>query len=84
MNGWLLLAQAEVQRDVIGIGGAACVLVWIAIAVAALAIWIWALVDAIQNPGLSNNERLIWVLVIILTNTLGEVIYLIIGRKKRI
>jgi hypothetical protein len=46
-------------------------------------LWIFALVDAIKNPALDNNERLIWVLVIVLTNWIGALIYLIVGRKRK-
>ena len=50
--------------------------------VPSLAFWVWALVDAIKNPRLTDNERLIWIIVILLTQCLGAVIYLIVGRKK--
>ncbi len=46
------------------------------------AFWIWMLVDAIKNPNLSGNERLIWVLVIIFLNGLGGLIYFFAGRNK--
>jgi hypothetical protein len=81
---WLLLAQPQpndIDAGGLALGGG-CMLVWLVLVLAALAVWIWALVDAIKNPALSSNERLIWILVIILTNWLGAIIYLIIGRKK--
>ena len=45
-----------------------------------LAFWIWSLVDAINNPRLDSNMRLIWVLVIVLVGPLGSLIYLFAGR----
>jgi hypothetical protein len=48
--------------------------------IAYLAVWLWALVDAIRNPALDSTTRLMWVLVIILTQLIGAVIYLVIGR----
>jgi hypothetical protein len=63
--------------------GGGCVLVWVILAIGSLILWIWALIDAIQNPGLSGNERIVWVLVILLTQVLGAIIYLLIGRKRR-
>ena len=63
-------------------GGAAMLLVFAVIGIAILAFWVWALVDAIKNPRLTDNERLIWIIVILLTQCLGAVIYLIVGRKK--
>lgn len=80
-----LLAQAPPAQDDGGgalLFGGGCVLAWVLLAAASLIVWIWALIDAIQNPGLSNNERLIWVLVIVLTQVLGAILYLLIGRKR--
>jgi hypothetical protein len=84
----MILAQAPAGPPDDGGGGAllfggGCVLVWIILAIGSLILWIWALIDAIQNPGLNSNERLIWVLVILLTQVLGAIIYLLIGRKRR-
>ncbi len=46
------------------------------------AFWIWALVDCIKNNRLSDTEKIVWVLVIILLNALGGLIYLLAGRNK--
>lgn len=48
-----------------------------------LAFWIWMLVDAAQNRGLDQNERVIWIVVVALTHFLGAAIYFFIGRPKR-
>ena len=64
------------------LGGGACMLVVAALGIAALAFWIWALIDAIKNPRLTDNERLIWIIVILLTSWLGALIYILVGRKK--
>ena len=64
------------------LGGGVCMLVFAVLGIAILAFWVWALIDAIKNPRLTDNERLIWIIVILLTNSLGAVIYLIVGRKK--
>lgn len=47
-----------------------------------LAFWIWMLVDCIRNKRLSDNERLVWTLVIVFTHALGAFIYLLAGRKR--
>jgi len=49
----------------------------------ALAFWIWMLVSAIQNKGLSDGEKVAWVLVIALLHVLGALLYLFIGHPKR-
>ena len=48
-----------------------------------LAFWIWMLVDAAKNPGLSQDERVIWIIVVALLHFLGALIYLVFGRPKR-
>jgi hypothetical protein len=48
-----------------------------------LAFWIWMIVDAAQNKGLDQNEKILWIIVIALTHLLGAILYLFIGRPKR-
>jgi len=48
-----------------------------------LAFWIWMLIDAAQNRGLDQNERIVWVIVVALLHFLGAVIYFFAGRPKR-
>jgi hypothetical protein len=80
MQFWQLLAQAQ------GDGGSAIAMFALGLLLVSLfffLLWVFALVDAIKNPALDNNERLIWVLVIVLTNWIGALIYLVAGRKRR-
>jgi len=64
------------------LAGGGVLIISLLISVVFLACWIWALVDAIKNPRLTDNERLIWIIVILVTGCLGAAIYLIVGRKK--
>ena len=64
--------------------GGGMMLVILVLGVIGLALWIWALVDAIQNPSLDPTMKIIWVLVILLTNWLGALIYLVAGRTRRL
>jgi hypothetical protein len=48
-----------------------------------LAFWIWMLIDAAQNRGLDQNERIIWVIVVALLHLIGALIYFFAGRPKR-
>ena len=59
--------------------GFICMIVLFGLAV--FVFWIWALIDAIRNPRLTDNERLIWILVIVLAQGLGALIYVLAGRK---
>jgi len=49
----------------------------------ATAFWIWMLIDAAQNRGVSNDERVVWVVVVALLHFLGAAIYFFAGRPKR-
>ena len=53
------------------------------LALLAFAFWIWMLVHAISNNGLTDIEKLIWVIVILFTHFIGAVIYFFVGRPKR-
>lgn len=44
--------------------------------------WIWMLVDAIQNRGVSDGEKVGWVLAIVFFHFIGSVLYFFIGRAK--
>ena len=50
-----------------------------------IALWIFALVDCIRVPDDSmyrSGTKLIWVLVIVLTQVIGAIIYLVVGRPE--
>ena len=61
----------------------AVMLVMLPIALAAFAFWIWMLISAIQNRGLTDNEKIVWVLVVVLLHWLGALLYFFIGHPKR-
>jgi Phospholipase_D-nuclease N-terminal len=53
------------------------------IAVGILIFWIWMLIDAIQNKGLSDGEKIGWVLAIVFLHIIGAILYFFIGHPKR-
>lgn len=57
-------------------------LLFILFLVALFALWLFALISAIKNENLDANMRLIWVLVIILVNGLGALIYLLVAPNR--
>lgn len=73
----LILAQQDGGRALLA--GGAMMLVAFLLGIGLL---IWALIDAIKNPGLTDNERIIWVIVILLVGCLGPILYLMTGRNK--
>ena len=50
--------------------------------VLSMVFWIWMLIHAIQNKGLTDTEKIIWVLVIVFLHLLGALIYFFVGRPK--
>ena len=53
--------------------------------IAGIALWIFALVDCIRvndDTMYRSGTKLIWVLVIVLTQVIGAIIYLVIGRPE--
>ena len=59
-------------------------LFFIALGVGAFVFWIWALVDCITNEPSEGNDKLIWVLIIVLLHGLGALIYFVARRPERI
>jgi hypothetical protein len=47
------------------------------------AFWIWMIVDAIQNKGLTDGEKVCWVLAVVFLHILGALLYFFIGRPNR-
>ena len=48
------------------------------------AFWIWMLVDCATKEPSQGNEKLIWVLIIVLTHWIGAAIYYFVRRPTRI
>jgi len=59
------------------------VLFVVPLALALFAFWIWMLISAIQNKGLTDGEKIAWVLVIVLLHLMGAIIYFFVGHPKR-
>ena len=47
------------------------------------AFWVWMIVDAIQNKGLTDGEKVCWVLAVVFLHILGAILYFFIGHPKR-
>jgi uncharacterized RDD family membrane protein YckC len=53
------------------------------IAIGCFVFWICMLVSAIQNKGLTEGEKIAWVLVMVFVHCLGAILYFFIGHPKR-
>ena len=51
------------------------------ISIGSIVLWIWSLIHCIQNRYLSDNNRLIGILLIILLSLLGSFIYLFLPKE---
>lgn len=46
-------------------------------------LWIWMIVDCATKEPSEGNDKLIWILIIVLTHWIGALIYLLVRRPKR-
>jgi hypothetical protein len=65
-----------------GLFGILFLLLGAAIGLAGFAFWLWMLVHAITNKGVTDGEKIVWVLVIIFLPFIGSIVYFFIGRPK--
>jgi len=59
-------------------------LLFLAIGIGGTVLWIWMIVDCATKEPSEGNDKLIWILVIVLTHWIGALIYLLVRRPKRI
>jgi len=62
---------------------AAIVLFFLVFVIGGLAVMMWALVDVVRKPNDSSfkaGTQLVWVLVILLAQVIGAIVYLAVGR----
>ena len=57
---------------------------WSVLSLAGIILWIIALVDILRSEFSGHNDKLIWVIVVILAPFLGAILYYIIGRRNKI
>ena len=55
----------------------------IPIAIACFVFWIWTLISAVQNKGLTEGEKIAWVLILVFVHFLGAILYFFVGHPKR-
>ncbi|MBM3232530.1 PLDc_N domain-containing protein [Candidatus Pacearchaeota archaeon] len=50
--------------------------------IGSLALWIWMLVDCIKRKFKKEDEKIIWLLVIILVQVIGAIIYYFVIKRE--
>ncbi|HZS44045.1 MAG TPA: PLDc N-terminal domain-containing protein [Blastocatellia bacterium] len=46
--------------------------------------WIWMLIDCVTNNHIKDNEKLLWVIVLVFSHLIGSILYFFIVRQKRV
>lgn len=58
-------------------------LIWQAVILISIGLWIFCLIDVLRNK-FDQNDKVIWLLVVVLIPFLGSLLYLFIGRNKQL
>ncbi len=58
-------------------------LVMIGISIAATIFWVWMLIDAIQRKFPNENDKVLWILVILLAGGIGAIIYYFVVKHQK-
>jgi len=48
------------------------------------AFWIWMLIDCLKYEEEENNNKIVWVIVIVFTHWIGALIYFFVRRSERL
>lgn len=70
------------------IGGSIIMLVFIfgalVFGMAGFVFWIWSIIDCAQNEPSEGNDKVIWIIVILILQLIGSLLYVIARRPERI
>lgn len=59
-------------------------LLFAAFMLVAILAWLWALIDCVQNESSTGNDRVVWLLIILLLGVLGAIVYIVSRRPARL
>ena len=62
----------------------ACMMFSVVLSLAALGFWVWMLVDCVSNEPNEGNDKIVWILIIVLTGWIGGLVYYFARRPQRI
>jgi hypothetical protein len=65
-----------------GLGGPEIVIILLVISIP-FGLWLWALIDCLIGE-FDNDNKLVWIILIILIPLLGAILYLAIGRNQKV
>lgn len=58
-------------------------LIWQTILLLLIVLWVYSLIDILKNS-FRNNDKLIWILIVLFVPLLGSILYLSIEKKQKI
>jgi hypothetical protein len=58
-------------------------LVFFLLGVIGTVFWIWMLIDCASNESDQGNNKIVWIIIILLTHLLGAMIYYFVRRPQR-
>lgn len=67
----------------VGIGLPELLVIVMLLCVVTVPFWIYCIIDIARND-FADNNKMIWLLVVVLLYTLGVVLYFAIGRRQRV
>ena len=70
MAGFILMLLFVLTVVLIGVGGTV--------------LWLWMIVDCATNEPSEGNDKLVWIVIILLTHGFGAIIYFLVRRPTRI
>jgi len=56
---------------------------WQSLILISIVLWVYCLIDILKNK-FEQNDKVIWILVVILLPILGSILYLFIGKNKKL
>lgn len=74
-------ADTAAATAAVGIG-VGMIIFWIIFCLLGFVLFLWALIDVIRRQFQNPNDKILWLVLILLVGILGPILYLIIGRKK--
>ena len=79
---------AETVGALVGLGAIAVILLiffWLvmaAVSILALIFWIFMLVDVVKRKFPQENDRIVWILVVVLAGFIGAIVYYFVVKAK--
>jgi hypothetical protein len=71
------------MAEAIGLGFGALVLFVALLGLLGTLFWIWMLVDCVRKEPTEGNDRIVWVLIIVLLHLLGAIVYFFVRKLPR-